>query len=133
MPTRPTKTADVRDPRTHALIGAAMEVHSHLGSGFLEQVYHEARALEFTERDIPFRREVALPITYKERRLDTAYRADFLCFDSIVVEIKAIANTGIAEEAQMVNYLRATGKELGLLLNFGTRSLTYRRFVRSTK
>ena len=118
-----------RDPRTHAIIGAAMEVHKQLGCGFLEPVYQEALALELSSRGIHFRREVRLPVLYKGQVLVTAYWADFICFDSVVAELKALARMSGAEEAQMINYLRATGYEVGLLPNFGTPSLEHRRFV----
>jgi len=119
------------DPRTFAVIGAAMEVHRQLGCGFLEPVYQEALAVEFLKRNIPFVREVRLPIHYKGQLLATAYCADFICFDSVVVELKALAHMSGTEEAQVINYLKATGYEVGLLLNFGARSLQHRRFVLS--
>ena len=121
----------VRDPRTYAINGAAMEVHRQLGCGFLEAVYQEALAVEFSLRGIPFKREVEIPISYKDRRLTTTYRADFVCYDGVITELKALTQTGGVEEAQILNYLRATDYEVGLLLNFGTPSLEYKRFILS--
>ncbi len=125
------KALTENDPRTFAIIGAAMEVHKQLGCGFLEAVYQEALAIEFSKRDIPFRREVRLPIHYKGQLLSTAYCVDFICFDSVIVELKAVAQMTGTEESQVINYLKATGYEVGLLLNFGGRSLQHRRLVLS--
>jgi GxxExxY protein len=117
------------DPRTYAIIGAAMEVHRQLGCGFLEPVYQEALAIEFRTRSVPFVREVKLSLAYKGQALEASYSPDFICFDSVVVELKALSRMSGTEEAQVINYLKATGHEVGLLINFGTRSLEHRRFV----
>jgi len=126
-----TKPLGENDPRTFAIIGAAMEVHRLLGCGFLEAVYQEALAIEFKARNIVFKRELCLPISYKGSLLSTSYCADFICFDSVVVELKALAHMSGTEEAQVINYLKATGYEVGILLNFGARSLQHRRLVLS--
>jgi GxxExxY protein len=112
------------DPRTYAIIGAAMEVHRQLGCGFLEPVYQEALALELSNREIPFVKEVKLALAYKGQALQTSYSADFICFNSVVVELKALARTSGTEEAQVINYLKATGHEVGLLINFGAKFRT---------
>ncbi len=118
-----------KDPETFAIIGAAMEVHRELGRGFLELVYQTALALEFQERGIPYQAEVPLPIRYKSKLLTCAYRADFVCFESVIVETKAIATLTGADEAQLINELKATGMQRGLLLNFGSTSLEHKRLV----
>jgi GxxExxY protein len=125
-----TDNTDVKkDPLTHKIIGAAMEVHSTLGHGFLEAVYHEALGIEFSSKQIPFQGEVVLPIYYKSELLTTSYKADFVCYNNIIVELKAIDMLSSKEESQIINYLKATGLETGLLLNFGAKSLEYKRFI----
>lgn len=120
---------DDRDPQTHAIIGAAMEVHSILGAGFLESVYHEALIRELEERGIPYEAEVELMIDYKGETLLTFFRADLICYGEVVVELKALGSIGGPEEAQLLNYLKATGIERGLLLNFGAPRLEVKRMV----
>ena len=121
------------DPRTYAIIGAAMEVHSQLGCGFLEPVYQEALAIELAKREIPFLREERFPISYKGCTLETVYKPDFICYGSVIVELKALCRITTIEQSQVINYLKVTGYPTGLLLNFGTRSLEQRRFVLSAR
>ena len=108
-----------------------MEVHRELGRGFLELVYQTALALEFQERRIPFKAEVALPVRYKGKLLTCGYRADFVCFEDFLVEIKAISRLTTVDDAQLLNELKATGYQRGLLLNFGSRSLEVKRLIRT--
>jgi GxxExxY protein len=120
---------DARDPETYAIIGAAMEVHRQLGPGFLEAAYREALKLEFSHRGIPFRAEVPLQIFYKGTPLRTRYKADFICYDKVLVEVKAMRNLTAVELAQVLNYLKASELHRALLLNFGSPALEYRRFA----
>lgn len=117
------------DPETNAIIGAAMEVHRQLGHGFLEAVYQQALALEFKQRGIPYGAEPPLAVSYKGQRLDASYRADFTCYDSLILELKAVAALGPAHEAQLTHHLKAAGITKGLLFNFGLPSLECRRYV----
>jgi GxxExxY protein len=119
------------DPRTYAIIGAAMEVHRQLGCGFLEAVYQEALEMELAERGIAFQSQAAIPIVYKGHTLKTFYKADLVCYDAVIVEIKALNQISSIEEAQILNYLKATRHEIGLLINFGRTSLQYKRFILS--
>jgi GxxExxY protein len=120
---------DGNDPETYAVIGAAMEVHRQLGSGFLEIVYQEALAVEFQKRGIPFEREVELPVGSKGRRLECSCRADFLSFGSVVVELEALTELTPREHSQVINSLKATRLSRGLLLNFGAPRLEYKRII----
>ena len=122
-----------QDPRTDAIIGAAMEVHRQLGCGFLEAVYQEALEIELAGRGIPFRTQEQLLIRYKGQVLQATFRMDLLCYDSVVVELKAIARLSSTEEAHMINYLKVTGCSVGLLLNFGASSVQYKRIILTSK
>ncbi len=112
---------------SYNIIGCMMTVHSELGCGFLEKVYQEALEREFTDKGIPFKREVNLKIYYKGIPLEQDYIADFVCYDKIIVELKAISKISDIEKAQVINYLKATGYELGILANFGETSLRTER------
>jgi GxxExxY protein len=113
-----------------AIIGAAMEVYNELGCGFAEPVYQEAMTLELASRRIPFEALRRLPITYKGITLKQRYFADFLCFGEIIVELKAQKEMGGYEQAQVLNYLRATGLKLAVIINFGDKDkLDWHRYV----
>lgn len=118
-----------RDPETYAIIGAAMAVHGELGNGFLEAVYQEALHIELENCGIPCVRECMLPIRYAGKTLSTSYKADFICFGNVIVELKACKVLEESHEAQVINYLKASGLPKGLLLNFGATSLQYKRYV----
>lgn len=119
-----------RDPRSHQIIGAALDVHKELGSAYGETVCRDALAIELQMRGVPFMTEVPFPIYYKDHRLPALYRADFVCFGNVIVEVKSIAvSTGRVEQAQMLRYLKASQLKVALLLNFGLPSLEFRRFV----
>ena len=112
------------------IVGAAIEVHRQLGPGFLEAVYQEALGLEMDSRAIPFQAQKPLRIRYKGRVLDKAYFADFLCYGKVIVEIKALDHLSGNEYAQVLNYLKATGHRVGLLINFGSHpKLQWKRFI----
>jgi len=117
------------DALTYKIIGCAMNVHKELGCGFLEAVYHEALEHEFKIAKIPYVREQKINITYKGKILETNYRVDFICFNSIVVELKALKTLSGIDKAQIINYLKATKLEKGLLINFGTKNLEYKRYI----
>jgi len=114
---------------TYGVIGAAMEVHRELGGGFLEQVYEEALCYELNLRGIPFTRQAELDVHYKDYVIPRKYRADIVVHDRIVVEIKATSGLAAVDEAQLLHYLKATKLRVGLLLNFGTKSLEKKRMI----
>jgi GxxExxY protein len=117
------------DAESYAVIGAAMQVHRVLGCGFLEAVYRAALAIELRRRGIQFEREVAFPMLYDGEALGLSYRADLICYSSLIVEVKARSSIGPVEQAQAINYLKASGLRRALILNFGARSLEFRRLV----
>ena len=118
----------------YTIIGAAIEVHKELGPGFLEAVYEEAMVIESLERRIPCETQVKVPIYYKGKKLNKEYIADYIGYDKIIVEFKCISKLTTKEEAQLLNYLKATKMNVGLLINFGRYGkLEWKRFVRTEK
>lgn len=111
------------------IVGSAMEVHSHLGPGFFEAVYQEAFEMELNFRSIPYLREEPLDIYYKGVKLKKKYVPDFICYDSIIVEMKAASALIDLHQAQLLNYLKASKMRVGVLINFGEKSLTYKRMI----
>ena len=106
-----------------------MTVHQELGHGFLEAVYQEALEKEFIIMGIPFKREASLTIYYKNEPLGKFYIADFICFGKIILEIKALSAITPEHQAQIINYLKATGLKLGIIVNFGKTNLEHKRIV----
>jgi GxxExxY protein len=114
----------------YAIIGAAIEVHKELGNGFLESVYEEALKIELAARNIPFQTQVRLPVYYKGQLLGKEFVADCIAYNLIILELKCVSRLSGTEQAQIINYLKATGLQLGLLINFGsTGILDWKRFV----
>ena len=111
------------------IVGALLEVHNELGPGFLEAVYHQALMIEFERRGIPFEHEKELEIFYKDIKLNKHYYADFVCYDKIIIEVKALSQLASNHDAQMLNYLKAARFKLGVLVNFGENKLKYKRLV----
>ncbi len=115
----------------YAIIGAAIEVHRELECGFLEAPYQEGMEIELTDQLIPFLPQQELRIRYKNRWLKKTYCADLVCYGQIIVELKAMDQLTGREESQILNYLKATGMRVGLLINFGSHGkLEWKRFVR---
>ncbi|MDR3555740.1 MAG: GxxExxY protein [Syntrophobacteraceae bacterium] len=114
----------------YAIIGAAIEVHRELPAGFLEPVYQEAFEMEMRERSIPFEAQKTLAISYKGRALRKGYIADLVCYGQIIVELKALERLSSSEESQVINYLKASGLRVGILINFGSYGkLEWKRFA----
>ena len=107
-----------------------MEVHNELGNGFLEPVYQEALEEEFKIQGIPYVWEKLLPVMYKGKQLKKEYYADFVCYDDIIVELKAVSVLSKPHKAQVLNYLNAANKEIGLLINFGETKLKWERITK---
>jgi len=114
---------------SYKIIGACMKVHRSLGAGFLEAVYEEALEKEFLTQNIPFKRQLKLELYYENEKLKKQYRADFVCYDTIILEIKAVSQMPVAFYGQLKNYLKCTNMELGMLINFGMPSLVYKRII----
>ena len=115
------------EKETRKILEACINVFNELGCVFLEPVYQEALAIEFDYLGIPYKREEKLEITYRGQKLYKEYYADFICYDSVIVELKAVSTLVKAHKAQVINYLKATKKEIGLLVNFGAASLKWER------
>lgn len=114
---------------TYKLIGLCMKVHRELGCGFLEPVYQEAFEMLLKDEGIHYQREKLLPIYFLGRKLNKEYYADFVCYDKIVLEFKAVSSLTPVHEAQLMNYLKASKMKLGLLCNFAESSFVYRRLI----
>ena len=116
------------EQETYQIIGAAMKVHSELGPGFTEKVYQEALAIEFSERGIPFVREKEIHAIYKGIVLEGTFIPDFICYDKIIVELKAVKELDDVHRSQAINYAKIAGLNLSLLINIGEKSLVKERF-----
>ncbi len=119
----------IYEKESYKIIGACISVHKELGCGFLEAVYQEALALEFRNHGIPFEQEKSLDIYFKSIKLNKKYVADFICYNKIVLELKALSKITTEHDSQLLNYLKATGLKLGILVNFGEKSLKYKRLI----
>lgn len=115
------------EKETGLIIKACLNVHNEMGCGFLEAVYQSALAYEFRLLGIPYEKEAQVPVVYKGQLLDRVYYPDFICYDKIIVELKAASSLVKAHKAQVLNYLAATGNQIGILVNFGQNSLKYER------
>lgn len=117
------------EEQSYKIIGSCMNVHKGLGAGFLESVYHEALETEFETQKVPFQSKKKLNVYYKGKALNKFFIADFFCYEKIILEIKAASFLHKDTEAQIINYLKSTNNPVGLLVNFGQSSLTWKRFI----
>ena len=118
------------EEETGKILNACLEVHKELGNGFLEPVYQEALEEEFKIQKIPYEREKLLTVMYKGKKLSKEYFADFVCYGNIIVELKAVTSLVKGHKAQVINYMKATNSEIGILVNFGENSLKWERISR---
>ena len=118
-----------RENETYKIIGICMEVHRNLGPGLLEIIYKDALEIEFRENNIPFEREKEYSIEYKGKVLPHKFYADFIINEDIVLEVKAIKEFSSEHIAQILNYIKLSNSEVGLLVNFQTKSLQYKRYI----
>ena len=115
----------------YAVVGAAIDVHRELGPGFLESIYQEAMEIELSSRNVPFVAQQPIAVQYKGVTLKKQFFADLVCFEQIIVEIKALAHLSGTEQAQLLNYLKGTGFPIGILINFGSHGkLEWKRLVK---
>jgi GxxExxY protein len=111
------------DADSHAIIGAALEVHKALGPGLLESAYSKCLALELEARGVPYMREVSIPLLFRGIQVDASYRADFICNGRVIIEVKSVQKLEGIHKAQLLTYLKLTGLKIGLLINFNVQSL----------
>lgn len=126
-------TEYIYQKETFAIRGCLNAVAKELGCGYLEKVYQEALEMELIDANIPYEREVRLQITYKGKTLKQEYYADFVCYDKIILELKAVSQLNEVHEAQVFNYLKTTGYDLALLVNFGERPIKIKRLYNFMK
>ena len=118
-----------REEETYKIIGICMEVHRNLGAGLLEVIYKDALEIEFRENNIPFEKEKEFIIEYKGKILPHKFYADFVVNEDIILEVKAVKEFSNEHTAQVLNYMKLSNSEIGLLVNFQTKSLQHKRFV----
>ncbi|MGE4513005.1 GxxExxY protein [Chryseobacterium taeanense] len=114
---------------SYKIIGICMDIHSTLGNGFAEAVYSEILEKEFIKNNIPYEKEKMLKIFFKGEELNKRYKADYVCYNEIVIELKSTTFLHENFSGQLLNYLKATNKKLGILINFGEKSLKYKRII----